>query len=294
MASKNDKRFCKWVAFHREEWYSYGGESQRIIMETKQERRNRLARERYTQNERTRERYQSKARAAISERNQKRKDQTLKKRKESLRTTFQGKTYDIHGLILESYEHEKTMLMKLEGEELFWKSQEGESIYVSYLARRYRNSMTDEEKKRYKEAHLVRYRRRRLKKNPSYFNQIKRERKGSPVIQQRQRLRSNFRNLFKRYRQTKIDGISKMIGCSWSFFALWIESKFTKKMKWDNYGVCWHIDHIQPLAAFDVYNNEHMQKAWHYTNLRPLDAKENIRKNAKIITHQPELMIAMC
>lgn len=287
LASKNDKRFCKWVAFHREEWYSYGVESQRIIMETKQERRNRLARERYTQNEHTKKRYQSKARAAIPERNQKRKDQTLKKRKESWRTTFQGKTYDIHGLILESYEHEKTMLMKLESEELFWKSQEGQSTYVSYLARRYRNSMTDEEKKRYKEKRSIRDKKRRPK-------QIKRAQKSNPIIIERQRLRSNFSQSFKRYRQTKIDGISKMIGCYWSFFVSWLESKFTKKMKWENYGKYWHIDHIQPLAAFDVYNNEHMQKAWHYTNLRPLDAKENNRKRAKIITHQPELMISMC
>lgn len=264
------------------------------MVETKQERRNRLYRERYKNNESLRKRYQLKARTAIPERNQKRKDETLKKRKQRWRTTFQGKTYDIHGLILESYEHEKTMLMKLESEELFWKSEQGLSVYRSYMAKRYRATMSNEEKEKYKAAHLVRYQRRMLKKNPNYFNQIKKERKGSPIIQQRQRLRNNFRNSFKRYRQTKIDGISKMIGCSWSFFVSWIESKFSKKMKWENYGACWHIDHIQPLAAFDVYNNEHMQKAWHYTNLRPLDAKENIRKNAKIITHQPELMINIC
>ena len=117
--------------------------------------------------------------------------------------------------------------------------------------------------------------------------------KDRSAIKEKQRLRSNFSSLFRRYRETKVDRMSKMIGCTWAFFASWIESKFTKKMKWENYGTCWHIDHIQPLAIFEVYNNEHMQKVWHYTNLRPLDAKENIKKNAKIITHQPELMIEM-
>jgi len=262
-------------------------------METKQERRNRLYRERYEKNAAMRNRYQVKARAAISERNEKRKDKTLKKRKESWKIAFGKKVYDINALILESYEHEKTMLVKMESEELFWKSKEGESVYVSYINRLYREGMTADEKRRYKEAHLVRYQRRMLKKNPNYFNQIKKEKKGSPVMQERQRLRSHFRNSFKRYRETKVDTMSKMIGCTWAFFASWIESKFTKKMKWENYGTCWHIDHIQPLAIFDVYNNEHMQKVWHYTNLRPLDAKENIKKNAKIITHQPELMIEM-
>ena len=51
-------------------------------METQKQRRNRLARERYTQNERTRERYQLKARAAISERNEKRKVVRREKAKE--------------------------------------------------------------------------------------------------------------------------------------------------------------------------------------------------------------------
>jgi 5-methylcytosine-specific restriction endonuclease McrA len=153
--------------------------------------------------------------------------------------------------------------------------------------------MTADEKRRYKEAHLVRYQKRMLKKNPNYFNQIKGEQKSSPIIQERQRLRSNFSSSFRRYRETKVDTMSKMIGCTWAFFASWIESKFTKKMKWENYGSHWHIDHINPLAAFDVYNNEHMRRAWHYTNLRPLSAKENSIKGAKIITHQPELIMVI-
>lgn len=262
-------------------------------METKKERRNRLARDRYTHNESTKQRYQIKARAAIPERNEKRKEKTLKKRKESWKVAFGRKVYDINALILESYEHEKTMLLKMEAKELFWKSEEGQSAYKSYLGRRYRNSMSADERKRYKEAHLVRYKRRMLKKNSNYFNEIKREKKGSPIILQRQRLRTHFANSFKRYRKTKVDTLSKMIGCTWAFFTSWIESKFTKKMKWDNYGHYWHIDHIEPLAAFDVYNNEHMLRAWHYTNLRPLSAKENRIKRAKIITHQPELIMTI-
>ena len=262
-------------------------------METKKERRNRLARDRYTHNESTKQRYQIKARAAIPERNEKRKEKTLKKRKESWKVAFGRKVYDINALILESYEHEKTMLLKMEAKELFWKSEEGQSAYKSYLGRRYRNSMSADERKRYKEAHLVRYKRRMLKKNSNYFNEIKREKKGSPIILQRQRLRTHFANSFKRYRKTKVDTLSKMIGCTWGFFTSWIESKFTKKMKWENYGSYWHIDHIEPLAAFDVYNNEHMLRAWHYTNLRPLSAKENRIKTAKIITHQPELIMTI-
>ena len=258
-----------------------------FIMETKQERRNRLARERYTQNESTRQRYQTKARSAIVERNEKRKEKTLKKRKESWKIAFGGKVYDINALILESYEHEKTMLIRLESEELFWKSKEGESVYVNYIGRRYRKQMSAEEKVRCNKLKMASYHRRMLKKKA---NRVQKDRS---AIKQKQRLRSNFSSLFRRYRDTKVDRMSKMIGCTWGFFASWIESRFTKKMKWDNYGIYWHIDHIEPLAAFDVYNNEHMRRAWYYTNLRPLSAKENRVKKAKIITHQPELAMVI-
>jgi hypothetical protein len=256
-------------------------------METKQERRNRLYRERYAKNEAMRNRYQVKARAAIPERNEKRKEKTLKKRKESWKIAFGRKVYDINALILESYEHEKTMLMKLEAKELFWKSEEGQSAYKSYLGRRYRKQMSAEEKVRCNELKMASYYKRMLKKKA---NCVQKDRSS---IKQKQNLRSNFSNLFKRYRETKVDRMNKMIGCTWGFFASWIESKFTNKMKWDNYGSYWHIDHIEPLAVFDVYNIEHMRRAWHYTNLRPLSVKENRIKRDKIITHQPELIMTM-
>lgn len=87
--------------------------------------------------------------------------------------------------------------------------------------------------------------------------------------------------------------MSVMIGCSWSFFTKWIESKFSKKMNWDNYGTYWHLDHIQPFSRFDVGNQKDMREAWHYTNLQPLKVDENRRKSDKIITHQPELLLTI-
>lgn len=106
-------------------------------------------------------------------------------------------------------------------------------------------------------------------------------------------MRSRFRHSLKRYQQTKCDGMSVMIGCSWSFFTKWIESKFSKKMNWDNYGTYWHLDHIQPFSRFDVGNQKDMKEAWHYTNLQPLKVDENRRKSDKIITHQPELLLTI-
>lgn len=83
----------------------------------------------------------------------------------------------------------------------------------------------------------------------------------------------------------------ELIGCSPDFLVTWLESKFEPGMSWDNYGQ-WHMDHIIPCAAFNIEDREEAKKCFHYSNLRPLWAKQNIAKNAKIEPHtQPELPI---
>ncbi len=72
------------------------------------------------------------------------------------------------------------------------------------------------------------------------------------------------------------------LGCSIDELKLHLESKFKPGMTWENHSLLgWHIDHIKPLASFDLTNRDELLKAIHYTNLQPLWAEENMKKGSK-------------
>ena len=72
-----------------------------------------------------------------------------------------------------------------------------------------------------------------------------------------------------------------LVGCSIAELRAHLEAKFTRGMSWDNYGE-WHIDHIKPCAAFDLSSEREQRVCFHFTNLQPLWAQDNMRKGAKI------------
>lgn len=72
----------------------------------------------------------------------------------------------------------------------------------------------------------------------------------------------------------------ELLGCSFEELKLHIESLFTEGMNWENMGK-WHIDHIIPLAAFNLEKKENQLIAFNYKNLQPLWAIENLKKGAK-------------
>ena len=83
--------------------------------------------------------------------------------------------------------------------------------------------------------------------------------------------------------------LDQYLGCSYIELKEYLERMFYysekrgEMMCWENWSYTgWHIDHIVPLASFDLNDTIQLKKACHYTNLQPLWAEENFSKNAKI------------
>ncbi len=95
------------------------------------------------------------------------------------------------------------------------------------------------------------------------------------------KLRSSIGTTIKRYTgRQKAHKTTELIGCSIEFFRGWIESKFQQGMTWDNHGkLTWHIDHKIPCAEFDLRDPAQQKQCFHYTNLQPLWALDNLRKS---------------
>ncbi len=75
---------------------------------------------------------------------------------------------------------------------------------------------------------------------------------------------------------------AQLIGCSIPELMAHLEKQFLPDMTWENRSH-WHIDHKRPCASFDLTDPQQQRICFHYTNLRPLWAVDNIRKSAKVI-----------
>lgn len=119
----------------------------------------------------------------------------------------------------------------------------------------------DEKKKEYARAYYKRY----YKKNIS------------------QKIAQRFRErLWRLLKGKKVKfKIEELIGCTKEYLVSYLKNKFEKGMTLENHGE-WHIDHIKPCISFDLRNDDELKKCFHYTNLQPLWAKDNLAKGIKV------------
>lgn len=125
----------------------------------------------------------------------------------------------------------------------------------------------------------------------------KRWQSDDPKMQERRnialKLRAHMKDTIRRIKAkggTKAGKTIELIGCSLAMLREHIESQFSPGMTWENHGAMWEIDHIMPLARFDLTNAGHARMAARYTNLQPLWKEQNAAKSDKLIDHQAILL----
>lgn len=121
--------------------------------------------------------------------------------------------------------------------------------------------------------------RRWQEKNPekhrAYRQRVERERALSPAYVLNRRVRDRIREKLGRIGV----GVDSLLGYSMDELRAHLERQFLKGMGWHNRRL-WHIDHIVPLASFEIkaVGDDAFRAAWALSNLRPLWAKDNEAK----------------
>ena len=105
-----------------------------------------------------------------------------------------------------------------------------------------------------------------------------------PQFKLKKLLRQRLRSVLKNQGVVKSIHTLNLISCTVPELKVHLEKQFTPEMNWGNHGTYWHIDHIKPCVAFNLLDIEEQKKCFHFTNLRPLESKENIKKGSKILT----------
>lgn len=84
-------------------------------------------------------------------------------------------------------------------------------------------------------------------------------------------------------KNSKSGSAVKDLGCSIPELRVYLESKFKLGMNWENWGRGkdkWHIDHIRPLASFDLTDRGQFLIACNFSNLQPMWESENFSKGS--------------
>jgi hypothetical protein len=72
-----------------------------------------------------------------------------------------------------------------------------------------------------------------------------------------------------------------LLMCTKEELTVHLEERFTDGMSWDNYGKkdgMWQVDHIIPIAAFDLSDAQQQRMCFWYLNLQPLLKLDNLLK----------------
>lgn len=109
--------------------------------------------------------------------------------------------------------------------------------------------------------------------------------KTDPNFKLAKMLRSRYHAVLKNGR---LDESSlEILGCSVDNFKQWLEFRFHDDMTFANHGKVWDLDHVIPIAKFELHGNEEeIRKCFHWTNFQPLHGTVNKSKNCRVTSEE--------
>lgn len=115
--------------------------------------------------------------------------------------------------------------------------------------------------------------------DPEYhLPRIKRKRREDAQLRLKEALNRKLRHL---YHGSKSRAAEELVGCDSKFLREHLRLRFAPGMTHEN-RAAWHIDHIKPCASFDLTDEWEQKKCFHYSNLAPRWAFDNISKKDKV------------
>ena len=113
------------------------------------------------------------------------------------------------------------------------------------------------------------------------FRTYHRYRFGSAVLKLHIRMSNGVRQCLRSNKRRGSRWLD-LVGYSLEELRTHIERQFLPRMGWHNMHK-WHVDHILPVSSFKFQSADdpEFKAAWALTNLRPVWAAENLRKNAR-------------
>ena len=136
--------------------------------------------------------------------------------------------------------------------------------------------------KSYHQTYYQKNKEKLVKYQLEYNKEYQKEYRKRPHVRVYRLQAKRMRRLIKDAGKKKSLKTTKYLGCNVRELMSHLENQWSPGMSWDNYGTHgWHIDHIRPCASFDLSDEEQQKICFHYTNLQPLWAEDNLKKSKK-------------
>lgn len=122
----------------------------------------------------------------------------------------------------------------------------------------------------------------------------RKKRAEDPCFRLRTNIGSTIAHIFAGRKAHKNGSFVKKVGYTMDELKAHIESQFEDWMTWENYGPydpnrrTWQLDHIKPASDFyyTSMDDEAFKECWALSNLRPLDATQNLLDGVRKTRHK--------